>query len=114
MANILELNETNFQSEVLESDVPVLVDFTATWCGPCKQLAPVIEEIAAEYEGRVKVAKVDIDAARSLSAQYRVMSVPTVLLFAGGNVKEQMVGVHPKEIFTDKIDHVLTSGQAAG
>ena len=96
MANVLELNETNFESEVLKSDVPVLVDFTATWCGPCKQLAPVIEEIAGDYAGRVKVGKLDTDKNRDVSVEYKITAIPTVIIFKDGEVAKKFVGLTSK------------------
>jgi thioredoxin 1 len=91
--NIVELTDDNFDSEVLKSTVPVLVDFTATRCGPCKALAPIVEGLANEAAGRFKVAKLDIDDAADTARKYRVMSVPTVLVFQGGQVKGQHVGL---------------------
>lgn len=91
--NVLVFNESNFESEVLKSDVPVLVDFTATWCGPCKALAPIVEKIADDFHGKVKVGKLDIDDSPSLSAKYGVRSVPTVIVFKGGQKSGQHVGL---------------------
>ena len=88
--NVLEFTEQNFSSDVLQSDTPVLVDFTATWCGPCKALAPIVDKIADEFHGKVKVGKLDIDANPQITAKYGVRSVPTVLVFKGG----QQVGKH--------------------
>lgn len=82
--NILTFNEKNFDAEVLKSDKPVLVDFTATWCGPCRQLAPIVEKLADEYEGKAKVGKLDIDESPSVAAKYGIRSVPTVLVFQNG------------------------------
>jgi thioredoxin 1 len=95
--NIVELTDDNFDNEVLKSNVPVLVDFTATWCGPCKALAPIVENLANESGGRYKVAKLDIDDASDTARKYRVMSVPTVLVFQGGQVKGQHVGLTNKD-----------------
>ncbi|MCI6421586.1 MAG: thioredoxin [Blautia sp.] len=92
----MQLNEKNFSEEVLKSDVPVLVDFWAEWCMPCKMLAPVIEELSSEANGTYKVAKVNVDEAPSLAAQYEVMSIPTVLVFRNGQITNKSIGVVPK------------------
>ena len=92
----ITLNTTNFEKEVLESDIPVLVDFWAGWCGPCKMLAPTIEEIAKEYEGKVKVGKVNIDEFAPLAIKYGVASIPTVILFKAGQAVDKSVGFVPK------------------
>lgn len=95
MAEII-ITKENFEKEVLKSDIPVLVDFWATWCGPCKMIAPVIEEIAEEYEGKVKVGKVNIDEQMDLALEFKVMSIPTIMLFENGEVKKREVGVMSK------------------
>lgn len=95
--NVLELTDDNFESEVINSDVPVLVDFTATWCGPCKALAPVVESLATETAGKYKVAKLDIDDASGVARKYKVMSVPTLMVFKEGRVSGQHVGLTNKE-----------------
>ncbi len=102
MATIV--NESTFQKEVLESDIPVLVDFFATWCGPCKMLAPVIDELAASYAGKVKVCKVDIDQSMNLAAKYQVQAVPTLAFFKNGQLAEVSVGALPKAALTAKMD----------
>lgn len=99
--------DANFQSEVLEADQPVLVDFSATWCGPCKQLNPIIEELAGEYSGRVKIGKVDIDDNQEVAARLGIMSVPTVVLFKGGRRVETIVGLSPKAVYKKKLDELL-------
>lgn len=95
--NIQTFNEANFESEVLKSDVPVLVDFTATWCGPCRALAPIVEKVADEFQGKVKVGKLDIDESPNVTAKYGIRSVPTVLVFQGGEKKAQHVGLTTRD-----------------
>lgn len=103
---VLHANEEAF-SKLLESGEPMLVDFFATWCGPCKMLAPVMEELAADYEGKVHVLKVDTDENQSLAMNYGVMNIPTVVLFQGGNEVDRLVGLLPKESFCQMIDSHL-------
>ena len=93
----LTITEQNFDEEVLNAKTPVLVDFWATWCGPCRMLAPIIEEIAKEYDGKVKVGKVNVDDERELALQFGVSSIPTVLVFENGEIKATSVGYRPKE-----------------
>ena len=95
-ANIREVTDANFESEVLKSEVPTLVDFWAIWCGPCKQIAPTVEFLAEEYKGRVKVAKMDVDHHQITPQQYGIRSIPTLLIFKGGKVVGQMVGAMPR------------------
>jgi len=109
MSNEIEFNDSNFSSEVLEADVPVLVDFWAPWCGPCKMIAPMVEEISAEYTGKVKVGKLNTDDNQSVAAQYGIMSIPTLMIFKNGEVVERIIGAQPKEALTEKIDSVLAS-----
>lgn len=90
-----EVNERNFATEVLQANQPVLVDFYATWCGPCRMLAPVVEQLAGEFAGRVKFAKVDVDEAPELAARYQISGVPTLLLFQDGRVVDEIVGLAP-------------------
>jgi len=98
-----ELNEASFQTEVIEASVPVLVDFWAVWCGPCRMLTPTIESLASEYEGKVNVAKVNVDENQQLAAKYGIMSIPTVMIFNEGKVVEQFIGVQPKGVYEDAL-----------
>lgn len=107
MADLLELTDDSFHSEVIESGEPVLVDFWAPWCGPCKMLTPVIEEVAADYAGRVKVAKVNTDDQRQAASTYGVTALPTLLIFKGGEVVKTMRGFHQKEQLVAALDEQL-------
>lgn len=101
------VSSQNFESEVVKSDIPVLVDFWASWCAPCKMIAPVVEELAKEYNGKLKVAKLDVDANRDIASSFGIMSIPTLLIFNNGSVADQVVGAVPKNMLVDKISRVL-------
>ncbi|WP_315500254.1 thioredoxin [Capnocytophaga gingivalis] len=103
----LQITDASFEEVVLKSDKPVLVDFWATWCGPCRMLGPVIEEIATEYEGRVVVGKVDVDSNQEYAAKYGIRNIPTVLVFQNGEVVGRQVGVAPKNTYTEALDSLL-------
>ncbi len=96
MAEVV-ITKENFENEVLNSNIPVLVDFWASWCGPCKMIAPIIEEIAKEYEGTVKVGKINVDDEQELAIKFGIASIPTLLVFRGGEVTDKLVGYRPKE-----------------
>ncbi|HAG07735.1 MAG TPA: thioredoxin [Peptococcaceae bacterium] len=104
----VELNEKNFEEEVLKNDKPVLVDFWAAWCGPCRSMAPIIEEIAREFAGQVKVAKLNVDDNQALTARFGIKGIPTLLFFKDGKVVDQEVGFTPKHIVVEKLTKLLT------
>src|SRR5881396_3470999 len=103
VANIVTLTDENFSQEVLKSPVPVLVDFWAAWCGPCRAIAPAVEEIATEYNGRLKVVKVDVDENQEVSIRYGVRSIPTLIVFKNGDPVETLIGAYPKPALLAKI-----------
>ena len=102
--NIVTLTEANFADEVVKSSVPVLVDFWAEWCGPCKMIAPALDELASEYDGRVKIGKVNIDDHQSIAAEYGIRAIPTLLIFKDGQVTEQIVGLKSKRDLKSSLD----------
>ena len=104
MKATIEINEANFEREVLQSNQSVLVDFWAAWCGPCKMLAPVLEEIATEQAGRVKIAKVNVDENPGLAAQYQIQSIPTLLYFAGGELRDKSVGAQGRKAILSQLE----------
>ena len=107
MAKPLEVNSADFEAEVTNSEIPVAVDFWAAWCGPCRMIAPIMEELAVTYEGKVKIAKMDVDSNQELAAKFRIMSIPNVLFFKGGEVVDQIVGAMPKQQFVDRIEKMI-------
>ena len=107
MAKTQPVTDADFATTVLESDQPILVDFWADWCGPCKMIAPVVEELAEEYEGRFSFAKLDVDANPQTAMQFGIRSIPALLLFKDGKVAENVVGAVPKAVLKKKLDKVL-------
>jgi len=99
----VKVNDTNFREEVLESNLPALVDFWAPWCAPCAVVAPAVEEITKEYEGRLKVCKLNVDESPNTSSEYGIMSIPTLAIFNGGEMVDRIIGVVPKEVIEEKI-----------
>tara|TARA_B100000965_G_C19593528_1_gene759046 strand:+ start:3114 stop:3437 length:324 start_codon:yes stop_codon:yes gene_type:complete len=105
----LEITDSNFDEIVLKSENPVLVDFWAEWCGPCRMLGPIIEELSNEYEGKVVVGKLDVDSNQEFAAKFGVRNIPTVLTFKNGELVNRLVGVSPKNVYTDNLDSLLNS-----
>ena len=103
----LTLTKSNFESEVIKSSTPVLVDFWATWCGPCRMVSPIISELAKEYDGKAKIGKVNVDAEGELSVEYGIVSIPTVMLFVNGKIVEKLVGAHSQDEYEDMIEKYL-------
>ncbi len=112
MSSVQEINDKNFEAEVINSDVPVLIDFWAPWCGPCRAIAPVVEELARDYAGKLKVVKMNVDDNPQTPSRYGVRGIPNLILFKGGQVKEQIVGAVPKAQLVKAIDKVRASEKA--
>lgn len=112
MDKVLNLTDSQFEDQVLKSDKPVLVDFWATWCGPCQMIAPIIEELADEFDGQATLGKLDVDQNQQIAAKYGVMSIPTLILFQNGEEVSRFVGVRPKSELAAKLNYYL-AGQAA-
>ncbi len=104
---LVTITDDNFEEEVLKSDKPVLIDFWATWCGPCRMIAPIVEEMATEYDGKAKIGKLDVDSNQQTSIKYGVRSIPTLLIFKNGEVKETIIGAVPKANLVAKLESVL-------
>lgn len=108
MANVRELNDAAFDQEVLRSDMPVLVDFWAPWCGPCKQIAPLVEQLASEYDGKLKVFKMNVDDNPQTSLRYGIRGIPNLIFFKGGTVTDQIIGVVQKSKLIEAVDRALS------
>ncbi|MEA2095549.1 MAG: thioredoxin [Candidatus Cloacimonadota bacterium] len=104
---MLEINADTFEQEVLKSDIPVVIDLWAPWCGPCKALTPILESVAAEYDGKIKAVKLNIDESPAIAAKYQIMSIPTLLFFKDGKVESQVIGLVGKDKIASKIDAML-------
>lgn len=107
MSNEVVVTDANFEQDVLKADVPVLVDFWAPWCGPCRMVAPIVSELAGEYDGRIKVGKLNTDENQRVAAAYGIMSIPTLLIFKNGTIAEKIIGAQSKQAITAKIESVL-------
>ena len=105
--NLLEITDDNFEAEVLQSDVPVLVDFWATWCAPCRMVAPIVEELADEYAGKLKVGKLNVDDNGDTAVKYNIQSIPTIMIFKAGQEAQRIMGARPKQAFKKEIDAVI-------
>lgn len=107
MSTPLNITDDQFEKEVLQSNVPVVVDFWATWCGPCKMIAPILEEVAGEYSEKVKIVKIDVDSNSATAAKHNIMSIPSLLFFKNGEVVDQVVGAIPKAQLTARLDNIV-------
>ena len=103
----IEITDDNFETEVIKSDKPVLIDFWAVWCGPCKMIAPIVEELASEYDGKVKIGKLDVDSNQQTAIKFGVRGIPTLLIFKEGKLKDTIIGAVPKKHLVDKLNSVL-------
>ena len=106
----VSFNESDWEEEVIKSDIPVMIDFWAPWCMPCKIVSPMVKEFSNEYEGKIKVGKLNVDENPSIAGKYRIMGIPTVLFFKNGNIVDQVVGAVPKKILEEKVKNILNVG----
>jgi len=107
MGNAVAVTDQSFQTEVLDAPIPVLVDFWAEWCGPCRAVGPIVEELAKEFAGKLKVVKVDVDESQDVSARYRILSIPTLMVFKGGQEVERVIGAVPKQMLLSRVQKHL-------
>jgi thioredoxin 1 len=108
MSNVIHLTDATFEQEVLKSDIPVLIDFWAAWCGPCRLIAPYIDEVSQEYQGKIKVCKLDVDNNQMTAMRYGIRSIPMLLFFKNGEVVDSILGAVPKKNIVEKIDNILS------
>jgi thioredoxin 1 len=107
MGDILQVTDGNFEEEIVKSDIPAMVDFWAEWCGPCKMVGPVVEELAKQYAGKIKIAKMNVDENRQTPAKFGIRNIPTLILFKGGEVAQTIIGAHPKTAIDDELKKLL-------
>ena len=107
MSDLLQVTDDNFDAEIMNSELPAMVDFWAEWCGPCRMVGPVVEELANEYQGKIKFAKMDVDKNRQTPARFGIRNIPTLILFKGGEVTNTIVGAHPKSSIEDELKKLL-------
>ena len=107
MADVLQVTDGNFEDEIIKSDIPSMVDFWAAWCGPCKMVGPVVEELAAQYEGKIKIGKMDVDTNRQTPAKFGIRNIPTLILFKDGQVVQTITGAHPKDHIEGELKKML-------
>jgi len=107
MADLLEVTDATFDTEIINSDIPALVDFWAAWCGPCRMVSPVVKELANEYKGKIKVAQMDVDQNRQTPARFGIRNIPTLIFFKGGEVTQMIVGAHPKSHIEEELKKLL-------
>lgn len=107
MADILQITDNNFDEEIIDSNIPVMVDFWAKWCGPCKMVGPAVKELAEKYKGKIKIAQMDVDQSRQTPAKFGIRSIPTLLFFKGGEVTNSIVGAHPKDYIDEELKKLL-------
>ena len=107
MADVLEVTDETFDTEIVNAELPAMVDFWATWCGPCKMVAPVVEELAKDYQGKIKVAKMDVDQNRQTPARFGIRNIPTLIFFKGGEVAQTIIGAQPKSAIENELKKLL-------
>ncbi|RJR50166.1 MAG: thioredoxin [Desulfobacteraceae bacterium] len=107
MADLLQVTDENFDAEIMKSEIPAMVDFWAEWCGPCRMVGPVVEELAAQYQGKVKIAKMDVDKNRGIPAKFGIRNIPTLIFFKGGQVAQTIIGAQPKSHIEQELKKLL-------